>query len=167
MLGTRFASAFGAFSVGSPLHMCCFGIGISRLLAAAIDSLSPNDREMRLPSAIAPFRIIVIVPKRGSKEDIRIGANFSQHLIDSIADICDDIFVDDRPLTIGHRLIDAARLGAPLIVVIGRETATSIDQRPLVEVYRCESNVEGVQRKRICTHEELMDIVRTEELMLH
>lgn len=62
-LGTKYSEALGAKFQGKPLDMCCFGIGVTRLLPAAIDLLSVSDKALRLPRAIAPFDAVIIVKK--------------------------------------------------------------------------------------------------------
>ncbi|PIC54184.1 hypothetical protein B9Z55_003543 [Caenorhabditis nigoni] len=62
-LGTKYSEALGAKFQGKPLDMCCFGIGVSRLLPATIDLLSVSDKALRLPRAISPFDAMIIVKK--------------------------------------------------------------------------------------------------------
>jgi len=45
-----------------PLHMDCFGIGTTRLLAASVEVLSSND-DVRWPRLIAPYQICIIPQK--------------------------------------------------------------------------------------------------------
>lgn len=45
-----------------PLHMCSYGIGISRIFSAVVELLSTSD-ELRWPPAIAPYTVCVIPPK--------------------------------------------------------------------------------------------------------
>jgi len=42
--------------------MGCYGLGISRIVAAAVEVMS-NENEIRWPNAIAPFSVCVIAPK--------------------------------------------------------------------------------------------------------
>lgn len=129
-LGTKYSEAFGAAHDGRPLYMCCFGIGVSRLLAAAVDALSPDDTQLRLPAAIAPFQLVIILPKSGSHQEI--ATQFVLDVADALADIPQlavdaDVLVDDRTnLTIGRRVTDAIKLGVPWIVIGGKTTAESM-----------------------------------------
>lgn len=93
------------------LMMGCYGIGISRLIAASIETLSTDD-EIRWPFVLAPFSVYIIPPKGGSREEESV-----VHLVDLIYDkltqtleLKDDVIVDDRiGLTIGKRLLEAKR----------------------------------------------------------
>lgn len=102
------------------LEMSCYGIGTSRLLAAAVELLS-SDKFIRWPEVIAPFTLAIIPPKSGSKEELAGGAAFTQdfahHLLTTFPTLRGDILIDDRPLTVGKRLEETQRLGIPLIFV--------------------------------------------------
>lgn len=95
----------------SNLMMGCYGIGISRLIAASIETLSTEDR-IRWPFVLAPFSVCIIPPKGGSREEESVA-----HLTDLIYgeltklnDLNDDVIVDNRiGLTIGKRLLEAKR----------------------------------------------------------
>lgn len=65
-LGTRYSAALGAKFAGKPLEMCCFGIGVSRILPAAVDVMSVSSKALRLPRAISPFDAVIIVKKVSS-----------------------------------------------------------------------------------------------------
>lgn len=70
MLGDKYSKPLKAYYLshdGKPLtiQMGCYGIGISRIIAAAIEVLS-EENEMRWPLAIAPYKLIIIAPKVSS-----------------------------------------------------------------------------------------------------
>lgn len=91
--------------------MGCYGIGVTRLIAAAVESLS-TDQEIRWPFAIAPFTVCIVPPKSGSKEEpiVQHFLNSIYKQLNSMNALENSIIVDDRPkLTIGKRLIDAKR----------------------------------------------------------
>ena len=56
----------------APFFMGCYGLGVSRILAAAAEVLS-TESELRFPDRIAPFSACVIIPKAGSKEEAAVG----------------------------------------------------------------------------------------------
>lgn len=120
--------------------MGCYGIGVTRLIAACIELLS-CDKEIRWPLALAPYKVCIIPPKEGSKEEHSV-----KHLTDEICQLLespalpkDDVVIDDRlNMTIGKRLMDMKKLGIPFIVVIGSKAAES-DSR--IEVHDTIRNV--------------------------
>lgn len=91
------------------MHMGCYGIGITRLIAASIECLS-SEHEIRWPFILAPYKVCIISPKAGSKEEKAV-----EHLVVHIYGrlelvTCNDVIVDDRTdLTIGKRLMEAKR----------------------------------------------------------
>lgn len=119
------------------LQMGCYGIGITRLIASCIEVLS-NEHEIRWPEVLAPYRVCVIPPKEGSKEEATVkdlGSEIYHKLVEHLSS---DVIIDDRTsMTIGKRLMDMKKLGIPHILVIG---AKSIDENPTVEVHNLSSN---------------------------
>jgi hypothetical protein len=52
--------------------MGCYGLGLSRILAASVEVLS-TEKELRWPDAIVPFTVCIVCPKDGSREAEAIG----------------------------------------------------------------------------------------------
>nr|XP_020655333.1 probable proline--tRNA ligase, mitochondrial [Pogona vitticeps] len=137
-LGTKYSSVFNTLvntAENKPVmaEMGCYGLGVSRILAASIEVLSTEDA-IRWPNLIAPYQICLIPPKRGSKEEK--GAMLVEELYDSIAQavpqLIDEIVLDDRTeLTIGKRLKDADKRGYPYVIIAGKKT---VDVPSLFEV---------------------------------
>ncbi|VDM97419.1 unnamed protein product [Thelazia callipaeda] len=141
-LGDMFTKKFGANYRQQPLVMNCFGIGIGRMIAALIDSMSPSKKALRLPYVLAPFKIAVIMPNKSQPETLKFAENVINHLY-QISSLEDEIFVDDRfDNSIGKRLLAASNLGIPHILVIGNQTAKTLLDKPLVEYYKTETNTD-------------------------
>ncbi|NWS04698.1 SYPM protein, partial [Motacilla alba] len=139
-LGTKYSSVANAvFSSAENkprlAEMGCYGLGVTRILAASIEVLSSED-SIRWPSLIAPYQLCFIPPKRGSKEEEE-GAALLERLYDDVAEalphLAGDSVLDDRSqLTIGKRLKDAKRLGYPYVVVAGKRVC---EDPPVFEVW--------------------------------
>jgi len=136
LLGQKYSKVFKATYTGEgggnrPLEMGCYGIGVSRLLAASVEVLSTNT-DLRWPSLIAPFSLIILTPRAGSKEEG--GTALLDPLHESLDKILpNDIIIDDRlKFTLGKKLYDAKRTGYPLILVIGKK---SVRQEPVLELH--------------------------------
>ncbi|XP_053660111.1 probable proline--tRNA ligase, mitochondrial [Anopheles marshallii] len=104
-----------------PLQMGCYGIGVTRLIAASIEVLS-NEKEIRWPALLAPYHVCIITPKAGSKEESQasplIGKLYND--LQMMKHCKGEVIVDDRTqLTIGKRLLDARKMGYPIIVIVG------------------------------------------------
>ena len=112
-------------------QMGCFGIGVSRVLAASCEVLS-TETELRWPERIAPFSVAILAPKGGSKEEA--ASNLLQQVIDKVGLIFkDDFIVDNRAkLTIGKKLRDAKKTGYPYIILFGKKC---IDDDPKLELH--------------------------------
>uniref|UniRef100_A0A8R1TL46 proline--tRNA ligase n=1 Tax=Onchocerca volvulus TaxID=6282 RepID=A0A8R1TL46_ONCVO len=142
-LGDLFTKKFNAKHLGQPLKMNCFGIGIGRMVAALIDSMSPSAKALRLPYALTPFKVAIILPNKTQSETMAFAQDVINHL-SQISSLQNDIFVDDRlDNSIGKRLLAASNLGIPHILVIGNRTARSLTSNPIVEYYKTEIHSDG------------------------
>ncbi|XP_060629547.2 probable proline--tRNA ligase, mitochondrial [Anolis sagrei] len=137
-LGTKYSSVFNATvhtaqNKPVPAEMGCYGLGVSRILAASIEVLSTEDA-IRWPNLITPYQVCLIPPKRGSKEEK--GTILLEELHDFISEavpqLKDELVLDDRTqLTIGKRLKDANKLGYPYVIIGGKKV---FDEPPLFEI---------------------------------
>ena len=104
------------------LEMGCYGIGVSRILAAMATVLA-DDIGLNWPRVIAPFDVIVVY------DHAHEHANAAVKMADQIAETLPkgqpempvDVIVDDRAKGLGWKLIDADRTGYPITVVLGRD----------------------------------------------
>ncbi|XP_075472517.1 putative proline--tRNA ligase, mitochondrial isoform X1 [Ascaphus truei] len=134
-LGTKYSHVFNAAyysDQNQPVlaEMGCYGIGVSRLLAASIEVLSTED-DIRWPGLIAPYQVCVIPPKKGSKEEAAISAAEALYddVTEAVPQLRDEVLLDDRShLTIGKRLKDSNRLGYPYVIVAGKKALESPSQ---------------------------------------
>ena len=122
VLEDKYSKVLGAKylnSKGKPVNcqMGCYGIGVTRLIAASLEVLS-SEKELRWPMALAPFKICILPPKKGSKEETQAG-HWAEKIYQEI-NYDDDVILDDRNLTIGRRIFEAKKMGYPMIVVIGQ-----------------------------------------------
>ncbi|KAM4722318.1 putative proline--tRNA ligase, mitochondrial isoform 1-T2 [Rhinophrynus dorsalis] len=131
-LGTKYSHIFKAICYDSqkqPLtaEMGCYGIGVSRLLAASLEVLSTED-EIHWPGLIAPYQVCLIPPKKGSKEveATSIAETLYDDIIQGVHHLRDEIILDDRNyLTIGKRVKEAHMMGYPYVVVVGKKALDS------------------------------------------
>ena len=98
------------------LIMGCYGIGVNRILAAAIEQYA-DDKGIVWPKNLSPFQIEVLMldPKDGQSVDIVQALENSPELAGQGA----DILVDDRPDTAGVKFNDADLIGIPLRIILG------------------------------------------------
>ncbi|XP_068625982.1 probable proline--tRNA ligase, mitochondrial [Battus philenor] len=170
VLGDKYSSALGAHytsqdATPTPIYMSCFGIGITRLLAASVEALG-NERALRWPEPIAPYRLLIIGPKEGSKEWNSFGWERVCGLGEELerdAALQADILLDDKHnYTIGKRMKAADRMGYPWVVVCGR---SANEQPPRFELYRCKRV--GFTAPQILTRSELVATLADANVPLH
>ncbi|KAM4628651.1 putative proline--tRNA ligase, mitochondrial [Polymixia lowei] len=146
-LGTKYSHIFNATfsnSLNKPAvtEMGCFGLGVTRILAAAIEVMSTEDG-IRWPGLLAPYQVCVLPPKKGSKVDeVASSAEELVHTLEeTLPCLRGEVVFDDRTqMTIGKRLKDASRLGYPYVVVVGQG---ALEETPKFEVI-CQQTDETV-----------------------
>ena len=99
---------------GINAFMGCYGIGVSRIVAAAIEQ-NHDDKGIIWPYAIAPFHVNVICldPK---KEEV---LKECESVYQIIKDAGHDVLLDDRDIRAGQKFTDNEILGVPFSIVIG------------------------------------------------
>lgn len=119
-LGQKYSRAMNATVLddgGQPatLWMGCYGIGITRVVAAAIEQ-NHDAGGIIWPDAIAPFRL-AIVPMNAHKSD-RVRET-AYKLYQELTDAGIDVLLDDRDLRPGVKFADQELMGIPHRLVIG------------------------------------------------
>ncbi len=120
-LGAKYSSAMGFRVSGEDqqLHdviMGCYGIGVSRAVAAAVE-MSCDDDGIQWPAAIAPYHVLITVMKPGDAKS----AEVAQQLAQEISDAGLDVLIDDRDERPGSKFKDADLIGVPMRVTIGEK----------------------------------------------
>jgi prolyl-tRNA synthetase len=129
-LGTQYSEKLKANFLDNqgaeqPFIMGCYGIGVSRTIAAAIEQNHDKDG-MIFPLAIAPFQVILL--NLSSKDDpITAAAN---ELHDYLTKTGIEVLLDDRDERPGSKFKDADLLGIPYRVMVGK----SFSEKGLVEI---------------------------------
>jgi len=121
-LGTKYSEAMSANFVDQdgrqkPFIMGCYGIGIGRTVAAAIEQ-NFDDNGMILPRALAPFEISVL-PLNMKDENVIKTADV---IYNSLLEKGYDVLIDDRKESAGFKFKDADLIGVPVHVRIGPKT---------------------------------------------
>ncbi len=98
-----------------PFEMGCYGIGITRIVGAAIEQ-NFDERGIVWPRALAPFEVVICPVGWGRNEAVREAANA---LHDELARAGVDVIVDDRDLRPGVMFADWELIGVPLRITIG------------------------------------------------
>ena len=101
----------------STLYMGCYGIGVSRLVAAAIEQ-NNDDKGIIWPHSIAPFDINIIAI--GYEKDEKI-AEASNNLYKELTEMGYDVLLDNRKDGYGTKIKDSELIGVPLNMIIGKQ----------------------------------------------
>ena len=120
-LGTKYSEKLGCTYLDRdgkthPMVMGCYGIGITRTVAASIEQNHDKDGII-WPVAIAPYEV-VIVPANNKDEGVM---NAARHLYDKMEDCRDEVILDDRDERAGIKFKDADLIGYPIRVTIGKK----------------------------------------------
>ncbi len=120
VLGTHYSAKMGCTFLDEegntkPIVMGCYGIGVSRLVATAIEQNHDADG-IRWPMTIAPYQV-VLVPA-GKEDDIQATANdlYAKLVAEGV-----EVLLDDRDERPGVKFKDADLLGIPLRIVVGKK----------------------------------------------
>ena len=98
-----------------PFEMGCYGIGITRIVGAAIEQ-NFDERGIVWPRALAPFEVVVCPVGWGRNEAVRDAAI---RLHDQLAAAGVDVLLDDRDLRPGVMFADWELIGVPLRITVG------------------------------------------------
>ena len=120
-LGTKYSEALHATFLDNqgkshPFVMGCYGIGVTRTVAASIEQ-NHDDDGIIWPVAIAPYEA-VIIPANNKSEEVMAAA---RKLYEDMEDGRDEVVLDDRNERAGIKFKDADLIGYPVRVTIGKK----------------------------------------------
>ncbi len=120
-LGTKYSAKLGAMFLDEdgrqkPCLMGCYGIGINRIMASAIE-LSHDDDGIIWPISIAPWE--VMITPAGSEAEVTAAA---ERVYEALTARGVEVLWDDRDLRGGVKFKDADLLGLPVRVTIGKKS---------------------------------------------
>jgi len=120
-LGTKYSEALEAKFLdasGKAKHMVmgCYGIGVGRTIAAAIEQ-NHDENGIIFPMSIAPFQVIVVSvnPKDSTIKEV------SERIYTALLDAGIEVIIDDRNERPGIKFKDADMIGIPLRITVGKK----------------------------------------------
>ena len=119
-LGTKYSEAMGALFVDEngqekPMIMGCYGIGVTRVMAAAVEQ-NHDENGIIWPVEIAPFEVIVI-PVNVKNDKIR---EVAERIYGELQRAGFDVLIDDRNARPGFKFKDADLIGIPYQIIVGK-----------------------------------------------
>jgi prolyl-tRNA synthetase len=119
-LGTTYSEPLKATFVDEdgterPYVMGCYGLGITRTIAAAVEQ-NHDEHGIRWPKALAPFEVVVVVANRDDEQVTTEG----ERIYLELAGLGVEVLFDDRDESAGVKFADADLMGLPVQLVVGR-----------------------------------------------
>ncbi|MEO5342267.1 MAG: proline--tRNA ligase [Gammaproteobacteria bacterium SHHR-1] len=146
-LGQKYSKAMNASVLDEQgkavvMTMGCYGIGVSRVVAAAIEQ-NHDERGILWPASIAPFQVALVPMKLYKSQRVREAAEQLHNELQA-ADI--EVILDDRDSRPGIQFADIELIGIPHRIVIGEK---GIDEGVLEYRNRRESENRFIPRREI------------------
>ncbi|MDK2793221.1 MAG: prolyl-tRNA synthetase, partial [Deferribacteres bacterium] len=120
-LGTKYSEAMNCVFLdkdgkAKPMIMGCYGIGIGRTAAAAIEQ-NHDEKGIIWPVQLAPFEVVVVPLNTNDEDVIKTADNIYTRLLNKGVDVC----IDDRNERAGVKFNDADLIGYPVRVNVGKK----------------------------------------------
>lgn len=118
-LGTKYSAAMGATFLDAdgkakPIIMGCYGIGVSRTVAAIIEQ-HHDENGIRWPVSVAPYQVIIVPVKYEDPQQARV----ADELYASLQEAGVEVVLDERSERAGVKFKDADLIGFPLRITVG------------------------------------------------
>ncbi|WP_226681300.1 proline--tRNA ligase [Sutcliffiella horikoshii] len=125
-LGTRYSEAMGANFLdengrNQPMIMGCYGIGVSRVLAAIVEQYH-DDNGIVWPKAVTPFDVHVIPVNM--KNDAQ--ASLAEEIYSELKNSGMAVLMDDRQERPGVKFADADLIGLPVRITVGKKAEEKV-----------------------------------------
>ena len=121
-LGTKYSEAMGATFLDEAgktqlLQMGCYGIGVGRTMAAAIEQ-NHDAHGIIWPRAIAPYEVVVVAVNAKAEEQL----TYAEEIYEELRAAGVDVLLDDRRERAGVKFNDCDLIGYPVRIAIGPKT---------------------------------------------
>lgn len=125
-LGTRYSEAMGATYLdengrNQPMIMGCYGIGVSRTVAAIAEQFN-DENGLLWPEAVTPYHVHVIPVNVKNDEQRELGEKLYNELLDNRF----EVLLDDRQERAGVKFADSDLIGLPVRVTVGKRASEGI-----------------------------------------
>jgi prolyl-tRNA synthetase len=154
-LGTRYSEAMNATYLdengkAKPMIMGCYGIGVSRTLAAVAEQFN-DEFGLVWPSNIAPYQLHLIAVNMKDESQVKIAEELYTNLKDSKY----EILFDDRNERPGVKFADSDLIGLPIRITVGKKATEGI-----VEV-KIRKTGEMIEIHKDQLQEKIQDLMKT------
>ncbi len=148
-LGDKYSRVLGATYLDEhgqsrPMIMGCYGIGVTRTMAAAVEQ-NHDENGIIWPVSIAPFHVVVVPVNHKDERQFNLAEQVYRELLDNGVEVA----LDDRPERAGVKFKDADLIGYPLRITVGNQ---AVQTNELEVRYRATGETRMVPRERITGH---------------
>ena len=121
-LGTKYSEAMGATFLdeagkAQPMQMGCYGIGVGRTMAAAIEQ-NHDEHGIIWPRVIAPYEVVVVAVNAKVEEQLA----YAEAIYEELRAAGVDVLLDDRRERAGVKFNDCDLIGYPVRIAVGPKT---------------------------------------------
>ena len=125
-LGTKYSESMGAYYKDENMQeqliiMGCYGIGVSRTLAAVVEQ-SHDDNGIIWPISVAPYHVIVTIVNYGDEGQEALAEKIYSELTSAGV----EVLLDDREERAGVKFKDADLLGIPIRITVGKKSGEGV-----------------------------------------
>ncbi len=125
-LGTKYSESMGAYYLDQnqekhPIVMGCYGIGVTRTVAAVVEQ-HHDEKGIVWPVSVAPYHVMITVIKPSDEKQMEAAL----HIQDELEKQGVEVLVDDRDERAGVKFNDADLLGYPVMITVGGKASDGI-----------------------------------------
>lgn len=125
-LGTKYSDSLGATFLDEngkekPFIMGCYGIGVSRSVAAVVEQYHDEDGII-WPLVVAPYHVIITIVNVKAEEQVELG----EKLYEDLSSLGLEVILDDRNERAGVKFKDRDLIGVPIRITVGKRAGESI-----------------------------------------
>lgn len=151
-LGTKYSDSLEATFLDEngkekPFVMGCYGIGVSRSVAAVVEQYH-DEEGIIWPLVVAPYQVMVTVINVKSEEQIALG----EKLYEDLTSLGLEVILDDRNERAGVKFKDRDLIGIPIRITVGKRAGESI----------VEYSIRGKEDKLEISIDELVPLIKDE-----
>ena len=142
-LGTKYSESMNATYLDEnqkahPIVMGCYGIGVTRTLAAIVEQHHDKDGII-WPMSVAPYHVIITLVK----PDDEVQSALAEEIYEKLEAVGVEVLLDDRKERPGVKFKDADLIGIPVRITVGKLAAESMLENKINQMAREGQDVPG------------------------
>ncbi|MCR2059270.1 proline--tRNA ligase [Campylobacter helveticus] len=154
-LGTKYSSAMNANFLdengkAKPFYMGCYGMGVSRLVAVAVEA-SHDEKGIIWQEALSPFKLVIIISNTKDEKALNLGT----HLYENLKKLGINVLLDDRNERYGVKMNDFELMGFTHALILGKDLENNeiqlVKRKDLVKIkLKANEALEELKKVLIC-----------------